>query len=248
MVTIPRTVVATLKERYIFNFRLPPDKLAERLPVDWLKPQIINGWSVASFCILSLRNVMVWPIPSQFGFKTISCAYRCGAIDHSGSEPTPSVYVLDRNTDLPLIARLAPFLFLDTIPMVDVELSRAEGGVKVNVRYLDRQRMFAAKARPLPGGGLFESKVFESLDGFAQFIHQGISSYTPSIFGDSLARVDLHKEDPVYEPMAGEIDYDWLEGEWRDAHLEFDSAVRATGGLYRWTFRGVRSELPSTGS
>ncbi|MGA7216706.1 MAG: hypothetical protein WBX38_00230, partial [Candidatus Sulfotelmatobacter sp.] len=101
-----RAVTANLVERFIFNFRLPPDKFAEQMPVKWLQPQIINGWSVASFCILRLDKVILWPLPGFLGMKTISCAYRCGVIDASQSPAGPSVYITDRNTNLPIIARL----------------------------------------------------------------------------------------------------------------------------------------------
>lgn len=245
--TIPRSVNAQLVERYIFNFRLKPDALAENLPVPWIKPQVINGWSVASFCILSLDRVMLAPLPGAFGFKTISCAYRCGIIDTSGARPEPSVYILDRNTDLPLIARLGPFVFVDTIPLVRVGIDDEQDNVEIRVRYLDHQRMFSASVAHLSQPAEFSSAVFDSLEAYSSFIHYGVSSYTPSIFGDELAKVDLYKEDPVYEPLSATVDFDWLESAWRDAGLEFDCAVRATaatstGGRYKWTYRGCRSE------
>lgn len=241
---IPRAVTAQLIERYIFNFRLPPAALKERLPVAWLEPQVINGWSVASFCILNLDHVMVAPLPGRFGYKMLSCAYRCGIIDHSAGTPAPSVYILDRNTDLPLVARLATFLFLDTIPMVRINLEHSADAVDVRVRFLDKERMFGAKVTGLSSSRPLTSKVFGTLDDFATFIKGGVSSYTPSIFGDALARVDLHKEDTVYQAVEAEVDFDWLGNLWQDARLEFDSVVRATGGMYVWTYRGLRSELP----
>ena len=70
-----------------------------------------------------------------------------------------------------------------------------------------------------------------------------MSSYTPSIYGDALAKVDLIKEDPAYVPLEATVDFSWLDGAWRDAGLEYDSAVRATGGEYKWTYRGLRSAI-----
>ena len=46
---MPRSVSAQMVERYIFNFRLAPQASAANLPVKWLEPQVINGWSVVSF-------------------------------------------------------------------------------------------------------------------------------------------------------------------------------------------------------
>jgi len=237
---IPRSVHANLIERFIFNFRLRPDAFAQHLPVPWLQPQVFNGWCVASFCILRLNQVMVSPLPGFLGFETASCAYRCGIIDDSGASPEPSVYITDRNTDLPLIARLAPWLFSDTIPVVRPVITHADDTITFRVNYLDRQRLFFAEAKPAEQ---WKSQVFNSIDDFASFIHLGVSSYTPSIYGDALARVDLHKDDPAYEPLDANIDFSWLDGAWSESNLEFDSAVRAHGGRYKWTYRGLKSEL-----
>jgi hypothetical protein len=242
---IPRKVTAWLDERYIFNFRMPPDALARHLPVTWLQPETINGWSVTSFCILSLEQVTLWPLPGKLiGFKTISCAYRCGIVDVSTGERVPSVYILDRNTDLPLIARLGPFLFLDTLPMVRVAINHvSDTTAEVRVRALDQQRIFSADVHHLGEQRPFVSQVFSSIDEFGGFLRGGVSSWTPSIFGDALARVDLHKDEPTYEPLDAHVDFDWLESAWRDVNLEFDSAVRARGGHYRWTYRGVKEDV-----
>ncbi|HEX7318276.1 MAG TPA: hypothetical protein VF297_30505 [Pyrinomonadaceae bacterium] len=234
---IPRSVHARLVERFIFNFRMPPEAFARRLPTTWLKPQVCNGWSVVSFCILKLDQVMISPLPGSFGFETISCAYRCGVMDISGGREESSVYITDRNTDLPMIARLAPFLFLDTIPMVRVSIERTGDVVDIRATYLDRQPLFSAQVTR----GELTSKVFPTVDDFAYFIKGGVSSYTPSIFGDQLARVDLAKEDASYEALDAKVDYSWLDGVWPGEGLEYDSAIRATGGLYKWTYRGLKS-------
>ena len=235
---IPRTVKAVLRERLIFNFRLKPEALAKYLPATWLKPQVMNGWSVVSFCILDLEQTTLWPLPGIFGYRTTSCAYRCGVIDASGSTPQPSVYITDRQTDLPLIARLAPWLLLDTILMVRPELQHGSSETDVAVRYLDNQFMFKGAVRPATS---FQSEVFQSIDEFAHFIKGGVSSYTPSVYGDQLTRVDLVKDEPQYEPLTPTVEFDWLDGAWADAGVQLDSAVRAGGGgRYRWTYRGLR--------
>lgn len=242
MPLIPRIVTAKLIERFIFNFRLRPEEFAKRLPVPWLKPQVFNGWSVASFCILKLEQVIVWPLPGLLGMQTVSCAYRCGAIDTSGAAPKPIVYITDRNTDLPIIARLAPWLFADTIPMIRPVITEIGNCHKIEIDYLDRQSLFHAEAQKRPSGE-FKSEVFPSLAEYSEFIHAGVLSYTPSIYGDALAKVDLIKEDPAYEPLEANVDFNGLDGVWADADMEFDSAVRAVGGDYTWTYRGLTSAL-----
>jgi hypothetical protein len=233
---IPRSVHAELVERLIFNFRFSPEALDQVLPVTWLKPQVVNGFSIVSFCILKLNRVMVSPLPGVFGYETTSCAYRCGVIDHSGAQPTPSVYITDRQTDLPLIARLATWLFADTILMVSPVVEHVSPEMRISVKYLDGQTMFSATARP---AAAWSSQVFTTIDEFGHFIKGGVSSYTPSIYGDSLTRVDLQKDEPTYQPLDAQVDLEQLDGVWKDAGVTFDSAVRAVTGHYKWTYRGL---------
>lgn len=244
MVTIPRVVSARLVERLIVNFRMTPDALRRRLPAEWLEPQVLNGWAVASFCVLDLDRVTLWPFPPVIPIRTVSCAYRCGAIDTSSGTEEPSVYITDRNTDRPIIARLGPIIFADTIPPVHAAIARSEGTIEVSVSHMDGQRLFSVDFHPASNPQQLESELFESLDQFAEFIKGGVSSYTPSTRVDRLARVDLAKEDTVYGAMTAEVDFNSLETLWQDAGLVFDSAVRGTGGTYRWTYRGRRRTRP----
>jgi hypothetical protein len=225
-----------MRERYIFNFRLRPEALAQHLPANWLAPQVVNGWSVLSFCILNLERITIWPIPAVINFKTISCAYRVGVLDLSGDKPEPSVYITDRNADLPVIVRTAPLLLADAIPALKVSIARVGKMTTFGLRYMDGQRLFFAEASPTDQ---FKSEVFSSIDEFAAFIKAGVSSYTPSVLPDTLARVDLAKEDIGYQPLDAEIDFSWLDGVWPEAGIVYDSAVFASGARYMWTYRGL---------
>jgi hypothetical protein len=236
---IPFTIRASLSQRNIFNFRLEPEVLDRLLPASYLKPQVIKGSSVLSFCVLELRDVILSPFPSFLGFGTTSCAFRSGIIDRSGGRDEPAVYITDRNSDLPIISRLSPWLLSDTIPTIRPSITRKGDVTSIRVHYLDGQRLFSADARPSKSPTKTESQVFESSDDFTNFIHNGVTSYTPSIYGDSLARVDLHKEGPPFIALEATVDSDWLESIWRDAGLVFDSAFRATAGFYKWTYRGL---------
>jgi hypothetical protein len=232
---LPRIIKARLEERYIFNFRLRPEDMERHLPVKWLKPQVINGWSVVSFCILDISKVTIAPIPNIFNFRTISCAYRCGVIDLTTGNSTPSVYITDRNADLPLITKLAPILLLDSIPAVKTSIGHEGDLVRIQTNYTDGQTLFSAEVLP----GKMQSELFASLDEFKLFIKNGESSYTPSIHSRYMTRVDLKKDDTFYEHLNGEVEYSWLDGPWKDTGLILDSIVRAKGGGYTWTYRGL---------
>jgi hypothetical protein len=223
-----------------------PEVLTSHLPVSYLRPQVFHGWSVVSFCLLKLDRVMLSPLPSWPGLKTISCAYRCGVTDTSGTEPMPSVYILERYTDLAMISQLGPWVFSCALPNVCASLTR-EGAVStLHVNHGDRQRLFSASVQPSTSSRELDSHIFDSLESFVSFMKLGVSSYAPAIYGDALARVDLQKNDTYYETLHATVAYSLLDDLWPDAGLIFDSAVRATGGLYTWTYRGLveRSFLP----
>jgi hypothetical protein len=238
-VYIPRSITAVLEERLLFNFRVAPEMLASLLPVPWLQPQIINGASVLSFCILHLKNVTVWPLPGNIvGWKTISCAYRAGVIDSSSGSDVPAVWIVDRLSDLPIIAMLSPFLLYDTFPTIRSLIKHNANQIHIEMDYPDCQPLFKAELTPT-AGSVFRSKIFGSMNEFSSFIHTGITSYAASIFGDALTKVDLIKEDPVYIPHDASVDFSWLDSTWKSANLELDSALRAHGGNYRWNYRGL---------
>jgi Uncharacterized conserved protein (COG2071) len=238
-----RSVGAHMVERYIFNYRIKPAELKKRLPAPWLEPDAINGYSVVSFCILWLEKLTLTPMPSLFGFSTISCAYRIGVLDVSEQAPVHSVYVVDRRADLPLCALLGPIVLQDTIPVIKASIAHDnDKGTRVQMSYTDGSALFEAAVRPLQGS--FQSQVFDSIDAFAAFIRNGVSSYAPSLHPGKLTKVDLHKEEVAYEPLEATIDFSELNEEsWSDAGMEFDCAVRArTGAGYEWIYRGLWSE------
>lgn len=233
------SIYGRLINRYLFNFRVDPEVLEAHLPpVNWLKPRVINGSSVVSFCLLNLEGVTLWPLPSQFGFDTISCAYRCAVIDESGTRPEPSVYVLGRNTNLPIASRFGSMLFSGAMKMIRTSIKRKQSVLDIRASYLDGQPLFSAKVSPSPADSRPESKLFGSLDTFVDFIKGGRSSYTPSTRDNRYSRVDLTEDSNYYEAVDARIDYSWLDSVWPDTNLVFDSAFRAGGGRYRLKYRG----------
>jgi len=233
-----------MEERYIFNFRMKPEDLEKHLPASYLKPQVVNGWSVMSFCILNLDNITITPIPPIFRFKTLSCAYRAGITDHSKGKPEPSVWITERNSNLRIIQWLAPALMRDGIPRIDAAIGHDNKRKLVHTQFsfMDGQHYFSAEAKVADDTFTLNSEVFDNVDQFAEFIKAGVSSYTPSTKRGYLASVDLEKEDVTYEALDARIEFSWLKERWSDTEMIFDSAVKATGSLYKWTYRGLVSK------
>ena len=226
------SIYGNLVDRYLFNFRVDSDALESRLPkIPWIKPRNINGYGVVSFCLLKLKGLTMWPLPTSLGLNTTSCAYRCAIIDESGKKPEPSVYVLGRNTDLSIISRLGPALFSGNIQKIDVSINRNSENVKINAEYSNGKKMFSAtvdSSKPQQN-----SRLFESAESFESFIKDGASSYTPSTCNDEYSRIDLETDSNIYQQVNAKINTNCLDDEWNDVKLVFDSAYGAGGKLYK---------------
>ena len=89
------SVRAVLHERYVLNFRMPPERMKAFIPVPWLRPAEVEGFAMASFCLLDLRNITVAPLPALAGLSSLSCAPRYAVIDESVPGEPPAVFVTE---------------------------------------------------------------------------------------------------------------------------------------------------------
>lgn len=238
---IKPSVYGHLLDRYLFNFRLDADYLESRVPVGWLKPRLYHGYGVVSFCLLKLKGVTLWPLPTSMGIDSISCAYRCAVMDMSSSAPEPSVYILGRSTNVPIVGKLGSLLFSGDMKVMNASIEERPHDCDIKVDDSHGKRIFEAQTKPSKN---LKSKLFESVDEFVTFIKGGLSSYTPSTRPGKMSRVDLVEDSNTYRPIDAHIDYTTLSNEWKGSGLEFDSAFHATGGLYRLAYLGTIPAQP----
>lgn len=235
---IQPSVYGHLVDRYLFNFRVSADAIQSHLPIEWLRPRLVNGHGVVTFCLLRLRGVTLWPLPTFTGVDSTSCAYRCAVTDLSGLEPEDSVYILGRSTNVPLISILGTKLFSGEMKLVRIKRERDVGCEEIKVKYVDGRDLFSARVAPAPEEK-GASELFDSQADFVSFIKGGLSSYTPSVKQGRYSRVDLVEDSNHYVPVDATIQYNWLDKVWKGAELRFDSAFHASGGLYRLKYLGT---------
>ncbi len=231
------SVYGHLIDRYLFNFRLDADYLESQIPVSWLRPRLYNDYGVVSFCLLRLKGVTLWPLPTSMGIDSISCAYRCAVMDTSERHAEPSVYILGRSTSVPIVSKLGTMLFSGSMPLVNASIEgEASHHSDVTVSDAQGKKLFVAQTKHAKD---LKSKLFGSVDDFVAFIKGGLSSYTPSTRRGRISRVDLVEDSNIYRPIEAQIDYSRLDENWKGSGLEFDSAFHATGGLYRLSYLGT---------
>src|ERR1700761_740701 len=140
-------VHAALAERFIFNFRMPPQVLAKFLPVPWLKPQEVQGYAVASFCILDLRGITVVPLTTMVGLDSINCAPRYAVLDESHVPATPAVFVTERQTDSAFGAWFTTLGFSAAHPHVEAVIEHQPDRTSLRVSSPEDGLLFAATVR-----------------------------------------------------------------------------------------------------
>lgn len=234
-------VRARLGERFIFNFRMAPGVMRRFVPAAWLAPQEVNGFAVASFCILDLRGITVAPLAPTFGLASVSCAPRYAVLDCSAGAETPAVFVTTRWTSSAFGAWLTSLGFSAPHPHARARIARSGETVALHA---ETDQGLLLDARVAPGEGE-RSRLFASAEAFAGFIAAGVSSYGTSRHGTRLTRVDLRKSDHAYTPLRVErIDSPVVRG-WVDAGAVLDSAFHTSGGVYEWRYHGLTPHEPA---
>ncbi len=235
------SVRATLAERWLFNFRLPPEALTSYLPVDWLAPQCFNGYAVASFCVLDLRNVMAGPFPRRLGLDSLCCAPRYGVIDRSAARPSPAVFMTGRRTDSLLGAWYMRTAFAAVRPSVTTLVERHGHSTTLQIWDEADRLLFAATVDPATRPA---SQLFASTAAFAGFIADGVSSYGLCSQPGRLSKIDLHKPATPYHPRAATMLAGSVVQQWQADGGVLDSVFWTSGGEYRWVYNGLTAPEP----
>ncbi len=229
-------VRAKLAERFIFNFRMPLDAMQAYLPAPWLLPQPVQGYGVASFCLLDLQHITVSPLPAIVGLHSISCAPRYAVLDVSDGSPQPAVFVTKRHTSSAFGAWFTGLGFSCQHPYAPASIRHRGPETELRVDESPQSAPFQATVRAAEETN---SALFGSAGEFAAFIAQGVSSYGLSRYPNRLTKVDLHKQDYGYEPLdVLSLNSPLLE-EWQADGAVLDSAFRTQGGQYEWTYHGL---------
>ena len=222
-------VRADMRERFIVNLRVPPDAMARLLPTR-LSPQIIDGWAIASFCILDLRNITVAPLPTVAGWWSLSCAERWGTLD-----PSPAVFVTERLTSSRLGSAVTRLGFSAPHDVVDIALAKD----RWTARLLAQRDGIPLLDARLRRGGEGSGSVFDGVASFSRFVAEGVRSYGTSRYPGRLTVLDLHKTENRYEPLAIERVTGGFVDRWAAVGGEIDSAFRTVDADYEWRYHGL---------
>jgi hypothetical protein len=222
-------ISAHVRERIVVNFAVEPDLMAAALPCDWLAPQIVDGKSVVSFCVLWLDRLTPSGWPSGLIASQISCAVRFGVIDRTTGRP--GVYVVDRCTDSALGSFATRLGFPGFHPLVKFSEKTESSARRIDVERAGLPYVSFSLGAPNGSCG-----VFGSAHAFARFMSEGDRSYTLAARSGVLNIVDLVKEETEFVPYeVGLIDAQGLPKPIQ-VPCTVDSAFRAADARYEWRF------------
>jgi len=248
------SVYGNVLDRYLFNFRIDLEKLENHMPsLRWLVPRNVNGYGVVSLCLVNFKGLTVWPLPKALGINTVTCAYRYSVIDMSKPEPSPSVYLLGRNTDNSFVNYFGPQILSSKVGQITSSIKKDKNGdLNIDLGFSDKKMMFSATVLQAKYSNKQNSLLFESEEDFEKFMENGKSSYTPATSDGKYSRLDLETKPYRYEQVNARINVNSLADDWDDADLVFDSAYRALGkkqykinnmGLYNGGPQFIRSKV-----
>ena len=220
-----RTARADVLARYIINFRVEPSTARSLLPVDWLEPQIVNGFAVMSFCPYVLDAVRVGGLPKMFGISSICSAYRLAVLDLSTPTPRPAAWVPARQTNARAVATLGPRSLRTSFERIRAtitdEASTATTSIRMSHRNGDTHFLASVQPAVRPYGMLFEDT-----EAFANFFTAATTSWAPSSVTGSWMQLNLNAGDTCYSPLTV---------------TEVGVGVGVgVGGPYRWSCAGLR--------
>lgn len=100
-----------IDRRVLINFRIRPDVVAAVLPEPF-EPHVVDGWTIAGFCLIRLRQVRPPGLPGFVGLRSENVAHRFSVTwPATGDGPTKGVYIPRRDTNSRLAALVGGRLF-----------------------------------------------------------------------------------------------------------------------------------------
>ena len=196
------------------------------MPGSKLKPQVVSGSAVGSFCILWLEHITAAGLPAPVR-RSINCAFRYGVLDaHTGE---PAVFVDERYTSSRLGSFVTSLGFPCFHPAIAVSDEKIGSGRQLRVEEGEKLLLSASVVSFAK-----RSELFPTAQDFQEFLFCGKRSFCLATKANVLNIVDLRKDETIYEPLDAEALQCELAN--RFASARFDSIFRTAGGGYEWEY------------
>ena len=197
MLRLPK-VHGVIRRRLLVNYRLDPAVAQRQLPSTF-RPKLQDGYAIAGICLIRLEQIRPRRFPSLLGIASENAAHRFAVLwdDDSGSHE--GVYIPRRDSDsllnhlaggrlFPGEHQRATFAVTDDGTRVDLNMSSADGAVRVSVR--------GETASQMPA-----TSVFASVEQASSFFEGGSLGYSATRDGRKLDGIVLRTHSWHVEPL-----------------------------------------------
>ncbi len=196
-------LAAMIERRLLINYRLDPEVAAGLLP-DGLRPQLLNGSSLAGVCLLRMGSMRPASIPQGIGFRAENAAHRIAVEWDTPNGTRSGVYIPIRHSAswLPVLAggRLFPgrhahasFSVSETRERMHVSLSAPNLAVDATIA-------IDSPSSPIE----WTSSLFASIDEASDFFQKGSVGWSPSLNGKKLEGMRLETDQWSVGPARAE--------------------------------------------
>jgi hypothetical protein len=191
-------MVGVVERRLLVNYRTDPQITARLLPAP-LRPQLVNGWSVAGICLIRLGRLRPRHVPLAQGLRSENAAHRIAVEWDTPDGVATGVYIPRRDSDslinVVIGGRLFPgkhhgarFDVSETVQDLRVAFTSADGTAAVRAQ-AKTTRVWKASA------------LFASLDEASEFFRHGATGYSATSDGRSLDGLELQTSAWQVEPV-----------------------------------------------
>lgn len=187
-----------IDRRILVNYRVDPEVLQDLLPRPF-RAHVVNGYGIAGFCLIRLRELRPQGMPAAWGVTTENAAHRIAVQWDAPTGTCSGVFIPRRDTPSRLTVLLGGRLF----PGVHhrSQFSVAEDPDRLRVGFISLDESAHASVDASPCAGLPADSAFGSLEAATNFFESSPLGYSPSERPGSFEGLELRCEEWQMNPL-----------------------------------------------
>lgn len=191
------SLAGVVERRLLVNYRTDPAVTARLLPAP-LRPQLVNGWSVAGICLIRLGRLRPWHVPRLLGLRSENAAHRIAIEWDTPGGVATGVYIPRRDSESSVTVTIGGRLFPGHHHRARFDVRETAEDVRVAFTSADGTAAVRAHVRPVHDWT--PSTLFADLDQASDFFRRGAVGYSVTRNGPCLDGLELRTSEWRVEP------------------------------------------------
>jgi Uncharacterized conserved protein (COG2071) len=194
----PPPLAGVVERRLLVNYRTDPAVTARLLPAP-LRPQLVNGWSVAGICLIRLGRLRPRHVPGSLGLRSENAAHRIAVEWDTPGGVASGVYIPRRDSASPVTVTIGGRLFPGHHHRARFAVGETADDVRVAFTSADGTVAVRALVRLVRDWT--PTTLFADLDQASDFFRQGAVGYSATRNGHCLDGLELRTGEWRVEPV-----------------------------------------------